>query len=142
MDEIKAEFPQIFQPQHFTATLDAETSQRLLEMLDQQDQEYLDALFAGKTTLDLRRDGKYITLMPVNRLMLSRILMDYFTIGNSYTYELTRDKSAFGIGTMTFDDFNEWDEEQIADLTEYIIKRLKEGCMSSERGFDEHNERA
>ncbi len=138
MNDIKCDLSRIPQSLSFTATttIDAETSQRLLEMLDQQDQKYLDALFSGKTTLNLRRDRKYITLMPVNQLMIAKILMDYFMIGNSYTYELTRDKAAFEIGTMSFDDFVEWDESQITDLSEYLIKRLKEGCMPHESKTD------
>lgn len=141
MSEPKFELSKWNQPLSFSATLNAETTSKLARFLNEQDKEYLDALFAGKTTLNLRRDGNYITLMPVNQLMIARILMDYFTIGNSYTYELTRDKAAFGIGTMTFDDFVEWDESQVSDLSEYIIQRLKAGCMSGERGADIHNER-
>lgn len=38
---------------------------------------------------------------------LMQILRNYFSIGDSYTYELTRVKSAFEIGTMTMDDFME-----------------------------------
>ena len=32
-------------------------------------------------------------------------LRKYFSIGNSYTYELTRVKSAFEVGTISLDDF-------------------------------------
>lgn len=142
MSEPQFELSKLNQPLSFSATLDAETTSKLARFLNEQDKEYMDALFAGKTTLNLRRGGNYITLMPVNQLMIARILMEYFTIGNSYTYELTRDKAAFGIGTMTFDDFVEWDESQVADLSEYIIQRLKAGCTFGERGADIHNERA
>lgn len=136
MSETQFELSKLIQPQSFSATLDAKTTSELARFLNEQDKEYLDALFAGKTTLNLRRDGNYITLMPVNQLMIAKILMDYFMIGNSYTYELTRDKAAFEIGTMSFEDFVEWDESQIADLSEYLIKRLKEGCMPHESKTD------
>lgn len=61
---------------------------------------------------------------------LFEILSRYFNIGDSDTYELTRMKEAFELGTMTFDDFSEWDEENVADLASYIIEKLwapKEG---------------
>lgn len=57
---------------------------------------------------------------------LSEILTDYFCIGDSDTCELTRVKSAFAIGTMSLDDFVEWDEENIDDLCDYIIRRMEE----------------
>ena len=136
MSEPKFELSKLNQPLSFSATLDAETTSELARFLNEQDKEYMDALFAGKTTLNLRRDGKYITLMPINQMMIAKILMEYFTIGNSYTYELTRDKTAFEIGTIDLDDFVEWDESQIADLSEFIIIRLKEGCMNDESTTD------
>ena len=52
---------------------------------------------------------------------LKDILMDYFDVNNdTYAYNLTRDKKAFGVGTMTFDDFEEFSEETIDDIVEYI----------------------
>lgn len=57
---------------------------------------------------------------------LADILSHYFLIGDSYTFELTRDKQAFAIGTMSFDDFSEWDEENVNDLAEHIVKKLSE----------------
>ena len=50
--------------------------------------------------------------------------MSYFCIGDSDTYQLTRVKEAFQIGTMTFDDFVEWDEEHVDDLIEYIKNKI------------------
>ena len=55
---------------------------------------------------------------------LKNILKEYFGIGDSYTYELTRVKEAFAIGTMTFDDFVEWNEDNIEDLAQYIISHI------------------
>ena len=55
-----------------------------------------------------------------------KILRDYFQIDNyNYYYNLTRDKEAFNTGTMSFDDFEEFDEETVNDLAEYIVKHLK-----------------
>lgn len=58
----------------------------------------------------------------MNKEKLLEILRDYFNIGDSYTYELTRVKSAFPIGTIDLEDFQEWDEEKIENLAEYIIR--------------------
>lgn len=45
----------------------------------------------------------------------------------TYLYNLLRDKSAFGVGTMTMDDFVEVDLTFVDDLVEEIIKVIKEG---------------
>ena len=51
--------------------------------------------------------------------------MDYFDVNNdTYAYNLTRDKKAFGVGTMTFDDFEEFSEETIDDIVEYIKRNV------------------
>lgn len=48
-------------------------------------------------------------------------LMEYFEVDmDSYFYVLTRDKSAFGYGTMSFDDFKEFSEEQIDDIIDFL----------------------
>ena len=48
-------------------------------------------------------------------------LMKYFEVGmDSYFYVLTRDKSAFDYGTMSFDDFKEFSEEQIDDIIDFL----------------------
>lgn len=62
----------------------------------------------------------------IDRETLLSILSDYFDIGDSYTYELTRVKEAFAIGTMSLEDFQEWDDEKITDLCDYIIQHMGE----------------
>lgn len=57
---------------------------------------------------------------------LVEVLRQYFGIGDSYTYELTRDKKGFAIGTVDLDDFEEWDEENVKDLAQYIVSKLPE----------------
>ena len=48
-------------------------------------------------------------------------LMEYFEVGrDSYFYVLTRDKSAFDYGTMSFDDFIEFSEEQVNDIVDFL----------------------
>lgn len=52
--------------------------------------------------------------MPPNEV--KQKLVDYFGLhdrGGSYYYVLTRDKEAFQVGTMTFDDFKEFNEEDV-----------------------------
>ena len=45
-------------------------------------------------------------------------------------YHLVRDKSAFAIGTISIDDFEEFDEDTTHDIAEYIFKQMNEpfGC--------------
>lgn len=48
-------------------------------------------------------------------------LMEYFEVDmDSYFYVLTRDKSAFDYGTMSFDDFKEFSEEQVDDIIDFL----------------------
>lgn len=66
-------------------------------------------------------------VVPVNREKLMAVLRDYFSIGDSYTYELTRVKSAFEVGIISLDDFEEWGEDNISDLCDYIFRELRKG---------------
>ena len=59
--------------------------------------------------------------MPNTREKLIELLAQYFDIGDSYAYNLTRDKMAFMCGTMGFDDFEEFDEETVADIADHLI---------------------
>lgn len=53
---------------------------------------------------------------------LKELLMDYFSIGDSYCYNLTRDKSAFSVGTMDLDDFEEFDESIVDDIVDFLSR--------------------
>lgn len=71
----------------------------------------------------------------MNKEKLIKVLTDYFGLNNfdgSYTYELTRDKSGFEVDTVTLDDFEEFDIDQIEDLANYIIENIKEMTLHSE----------
>lgn len=57
----------------------------------------------------------------LDREKLKEILMQYFDIGDSYAYNLTRVKEGFAVGTITIDDFEEFTEEIINDIVEYIF---------------------
>ena len=59
--------------------------------------------------------------MPNTREKLIELLAKYFDIGDSYAYNLTRDKQAFMCGTMGFDDFEEFDEETVTDIADHLI---------------------
>lgn len=60
---------------------------------------------------------------------MRKALIEYFSdwadIGDSYIFDLTRIKSAFAIGTMSFDDFVEWDEDRIAELVNELLAWLQ-----------------
>lgn len=56
----------------------------------------------------------------VDTQKLTDLLADYFGVGDSYNYTLNRTKEAFGTGTMTFDDFEEFNEEDIEELVEFL----------------------
>lgn len=53
---------------------------------------------------------------------LKDLLMEYFTIGDSYSYNLTRVKSAFAVGTVSLEDFEEFDEDCIDDIVDYLLR--------------------
>lgn len=56
------------------------------------------------------------------REQLIRLLNRYFDIGDSYTYNLTRDKAGFAVGTVDLDDFEEYTEDNVADLADHLIE--------------------
>ena len=55
------------------------------------------------------------------RERLIQLLSRYFDIGDSYTYNLTRVKSAFDVGTVGLDDFEEYTEDDVANLADYLL---------------------
>lgn len=59
--------------------------------------------------------------MDERRERLIQLLSQYFDIGDSYTYNLTRVKSAFAVGTVDIDDFEEYTEDDVANLADYLI---------------------
>lgn len=69
-------------------------------------------------------DQKFAQSVELNYDLLKELLMEYFMIGvDCYTYNLTRDKSAFECGTVTVNDFEEFDEEIIDDIIDFIKSR-------------------
>lgn len=47
--------------------------------------------------------------------------MHYFYIGDSYSYNLTKGRERFAVDTVTIDDFEEFTEDNIDDIVEYIL---------------------
>lgn len=69
-------------------------------------------------------DQKFAQSIELNYDLLKELLMEYFMIGvDCYTYNLTRDKFAFKCGTVTINDFEEFDEEMIDDIIDFVKSR-------------------
>lgn len=69
-------------------------------------------------------DQKFAQSIELNYDLLKELLMEYFRIGvDCYAYNLTRDKSAFECGTVTVNDFEEFNEEVIDDIIDFIKSR-------------------
>lgn len=56
------------------------------------------------------------------RERLIQLLSRYFNIGDSYTYNLKRVKSAFAVDTVYLEDFDEYTENDVANLADYLIE--------------------
>lgn len=67
-------------------------------------------------------------LKDANLNKKKEMLIDFFTkwagIGDSYIYDLTRVKEAFSVGTISIDDFVEWDEKRIGILVDELLEWL------------------
>lgn len=69
-------------------------------------------------------DQKFAQSIELNYDFLKELLMEYFRIGvDCYTYNLTRDKSAFECGTVSVNDFEEFDEKVIDDIINFVKSR-------------------
>ena len=72
---------------------------------------------------DLYRQKKYCEETKTIDF-IQEILNEYFNIPNdTYAYNLTRVKKAFNVGTMSLEDFEEFDEDTTRDLAEYLFKK-------------------
>ena len=67
-------------------------------------------------------------LLRMNPEEKRNLLFKYFSqwadIGDSYIYDLTRVKEGFSVGTVSLDDFAEWDEERIGILVDEFMQWL------------------
>lgn len=61
----------------------------------------------------------------INKEYLKKKLMEYFDVGNPgcTAYNCTRDRSAFGYGTISIDDFEEFNEDNIDDIVNFLTKQ-------------------
>lgn len=74
----------------------------------------------------------------IDKYKLKDKLLEYFNIGSDCDfYILTRDKSAFEYGTMSFSDFKEFDEEQVDDIISFLFN---ENNTKDASFFKEHKE--
>lgn len=63
----------------------------------------------------------------MGREQLKKIIMEFYNIPNdTYAYNLTRIKESFDVGTVSIDDFEEFTEENIEELVDYIIKQYSD----------------
>ena len=56
---------------------------------------------------------------------ISEVISTHISLDDTYTYELTRVKSAFEVGTISLEDFEEWSEKNVDDLAEAIVCALQ-----------------
>ena len=103
--------------------IDREAAIRICERLRDKNSENADMAFALKWAAEsISRVPAGDVRPAISREQLIAALEKYFDIGNSYTYELTRVKEAFEIGTMSLQDFVEWDSDKVEDLCDYLFK--------------------
>ena len=89
--------------------------------------------FATKDEIRLY-ENKQTTISAKDKLI--EILSRYFEIGDRDCYHLTEVKEALAIGTVSREDFIEFDEDtveldkdNVEDLAEYIIKKCLMECL-------------
>lgn len=63
--------------------------------------------------------------MSILQEKIANAISEHISLNDTYTYELTRVKSAFKVGTISLDDFEEWSEKNVKDLAEAITKSLQ-----------------
>jgi len=63
----------------------------------------------------------------MDREQIAQKLLQYFGFNyqdGTYIYNLMRTKSAFHVGTMTLDDFEEIDEDFVYELADFILEEI------------------
>lgn len=63
--------------------------------------------------------------MNILKEKIAEAISNHVSLEDTYTYELTRTKSAFEVGTMSLEDFEEWTEENVDDLAKEIVDTLQ-----------------
>lgn len=63
--------------------------------------------------------------MNILKEKIAKAISNHISLEDTYTYELKRVKSAFEVGTMSLEDFEEWTEENVDDLAKAIVDVLQ-----------------
>lgn len=63
--------------------------------------------------------------MNILKEKIAKAISNHVSLEDTYTYELKRVKSAFEVGTMSLEDFEEWTEENLDDLAKAIVDVLQ-----------------
>lgn len=63
--------------------------------------------------------------MKFDRDQLIGWLEEYFGMNDTYHFVLTRCKSAYGVGTMTINDFEELSPDAMVELADHLLEKLK-----------------
>lgn len=63
--------------------------------------------------------------MSILKEKIAKAISNHVSLEDTYTYELKRAKSAFEVGTMSLEDFEEWTEEDVDDLAKAIVDVLQ-----------------
>ncbi|WP_213335975.1 hypothetical protein [Enterococcus casseliflavus] len=56
---------------------------------------------------------------------IAEVISQRIALEDTFTYELKRVKSAFEVGTMSLEDFEEWTDENVDDLAKAIVGVLQ-----------------
>lgn len=56
---------------------------------------------------------------------ITKAITEHVNLEDTYTYKFTRVKSAFFVGTVDLEDFEEWSETDVDELTEAIVNALQ-----------------
>lgn len=64
---------------------------------------------------------------------IAEVISEHIALENTYTYQLTRVKSAFETGTISLEGFEEWTDENVDDLAGSIVEALQPQLNENQR---------
>ena len=64
---------------------------------------------------------------------IAEAIGNHISISDTYTYELTRVKTAFEAGTISLEDFEEWSDENVNNLAESIVNVLQPSLNDNQK---------
>lgn len=77
--------------------------------------------------------------MNILKEKIAKAISNHISLEDTYTYELTRTKSAFEVGTMSLEDFEEWTEENVGDLAKAIADVLQPQLNENQKNKTNNN---